>query len=64
LLGKPILDGDILPLDPSKLAHLLAERLQEPCHTRSSAWIQETYAGDFPRLLRVGGPAYNHQRGD
>ena len=54
LLGKPVLDGDILSLDPSKLAQLLPERLQEDRATRSSAWIQETYAEDFPCLLRVG----------
>ena len=29
LLGKSVLDGDILSLDPSKLAQLLPERLQE-----------------------------------
>jgi len=53
-LCKPVLDGDILSLDPSKLAHLLPERLQKPCHTRSSAFIQETHAEDFPCLLRLG----------
>ena len=55
LLGKPVLDGDILSLNPSKLAQLLPERLQEDRATGSSACIQETYAGDFPCLLRVGG---------
>jgi hypothetical protein len=45
LLGKPILDGDILSLNPSKLAHLLRERLQEDRAAGRSAWIQETYAG-------------------
>jgi hypothetical protein len=55
LLGKPVLDDDIFSLDPSKLAQLLPERLQHPCHTRSITWIQETYAGDFPCLLRVSG---------
>ena len=54
LLGKPVLDGDILSLDPSKLAQLLPERLHEDRATGSSAWIQETYAGDFPCLLRLG----------
>jgi len=54
LLGKSILDGNILSLDPSELAQLLSERLQEPCDTRSSAWIQKTDAEDFPGLLRVG----------
>ena len=53
LLGKPILDGDIFSLNPSKLAQLLPERLHEARATRSSACIQETYAEDFPCLLRV-----------
>ena len=54
LLGKSVLDGDILSLNPSKLAQLLPERLHEDRATRSSACIQETYAEDFPCLLRVG----------
>src|SRR5262249_17464134 len=54
MLGKPIFDCDILPFDPAKLAQLLPECVQENCHTGSSAIIQETYAGDFPCLLRVG----------
>ena len=37
LLGKSVLDGDILSLDPSKLAQLLPERLQEDRDTGSSA---------------------------
>jgi hypothetical protein len=53
LLGKSVLDGDILSLNPSKLAQLLPERLQEDRDTRSSAIIQETYAEDFSWLLRV-----------
>ena len=53
LLGKPVLDGDILSLDPAKLAQLLPERLQEDRATGSSAIIQETYAEDFSCLLRV-----------
>jgi hypothetical protein len=54
LLGKPVLDGDILSLNPSELAQLLSERLQEDRDTGSSAIIQQTYADDFPRLLRLG----------
>ena len=50
---KPVLDGDILSLNPSKLAQLLPKRLQEDRATGSSAWIQETDAEDFPCLLRV-----------
>ena len=48
LLGKPVLDGDILSLDPAKLPQLLPERLHENRATRSSACIQETDAEDFP----------------
>ena len=51
---KPVLDGDILSLNPSKLAQLLQERLHEDRATGSSASIQETYAEDFPCLLRLG----------
>ena len=54
LLGKSVLDGDILSLNPSKLGQLLPERLHEDRATGSSACIQETYAEDFPWLLRVG----------
>ena len=57
LLAKSVLDGEILSLNPSKLAHLLPERLQEDRATGSSAWIQETYAKDFPCLLRLSGTA-------
>ena len=52
-LAKPVLDGDTFSLNPSKVAQLLQERLHEDCAPGSSAWIQETYAEDFPRLLRV-----------
>jgi hypothetical protein len=55
MLGKPILDGDVFSFNPSKLAHLLPERVHEDRATRSSAYIQETDAEDFPCLLRVGG---------
>src|SRR6266481_1028437 len=54
LLGKSVLDGDILSLNPSKLAQLLPERVQEDRATGSSASIQETYAGDFSCPLRLG----------
>ena len=37
LLGKPVLDGDILSLNPSKLAQLLPERVHEDRATGSSA---------------------------
>ena len=63
LLGKSVLDGDILSLNPSKFAQLLPERLQEDRATGSSAIIQETYAEDFPCLLRVGGHAKRKEYG-
>ena len=63
LLGKPVLDGDIFSLNPSKLAQLLPERLQEDRATGSSAIIQVTYAGNFPCLLRVGEMDANQNRG-
>jgi hypothetical protein len=53
LLGKPVLDGNVFPVNPSKLAHLLSEYLQEASATGSSACTQETYAEDFPSLLRL-----------
>jgi hypothetical protein len=53
LLGISVLDGDIFSFNPSKLAQLLPERLQEDRDTGSSAIIQETDAEDFPYLLGV-----------
>ena len=49
--------GDILSLNPAKLAQLLPERVHEDRATRSSACIQVTYAEDFRWVLRVGGEA-------
>ena len=63
LLGKPVLDGDIFSLNPAKLAQLLPERVHEDRATGSSACIQETYAEDFPCLLRVGGTAKRKEHG-
>src|SRR4029434_6673119 len=37
LLCEPVLDGNILSLDPTELAQLLPECVQKPCHPRSSA---------------------------
>jgi hypothetical protein len=54
LVAKPVLDGDIFSVNPAKFVQLLPKRIQESCHTRSSASIQEPYAGDFPCLLRAG----------
>jgi hypothetical protein len=53
LLCKAVLDAEILSLNPSKLAQLLPELVQQPCHARSSTLIQEINAEDFPCLLRV-----------
>jgi hypothetical protein len=54
LLGKSVLNGDILSLNPTELAQLLPKHVHEHSHTRSSAWIQETDTKDFSRLLRLG----------
>jgi hypothetical protein len=67
LLGKSVLEGDILSLNPSKLAQLLPEHLHEARTTRSSAYIQVTYAENFPCLLRLRhSPTQNecHSEGD
>ena len=61
-LRKSVLDGEILSLDPAKLAQLLQERLHEDRHTSSSASIQETDAEDFPCLLRNGGRAWSKEQ--
>jgi len=60
LLGKPILDADILSFDPSKLAQLLPELVQQDGHTRSSAPIQVTDTKDFSRLLRFCRARHKH----
>jgi hypothetical protein len=64
LIGKPVLDGDILSLYPAKLAQFLAERFHEARATGSSAWIQETYAEDFSRLLRLDPRPEHRERED
>jgi hypothetical protein len=63
LLGKPIFDGNIFSLNPSKLAQLLPERVNEDRTTGSGASIQETYAENFCRLLRLGGRAKRKEHG-
>jgi hypothetical protein len=63
LLGKSVLDADILSLNPSKLAQLLPKRLHDDRATRRSACIQETYAEDFSWLLRVDGTAKHKEHG-
>ena len=52
-LRESVLDGDVFPFNPAKLAQLLPERLQEARDTRSSACIEETDAEDFSCLLRL-----------
>src|SRR5437879_1836475 len=61
LIRKSVLDGDILSLNPSKLAQLLPERLHEHRHTRSSARIQETYVRNFSCLLRFSECTYGEK---
>jgi hypothetical protein len=63
LLGKSVLDDNVLPLDPTMVAQLLAERVQLNRATGSSTWIQVTDASDFPWLLRVGGKAKRKEHG-
>jgi hypothetical protein len=63
LRAKPVLDGEILSFNPAKLAQLLPERRHEDRAAGSSAWIQITYADDFPCLLRVGGRAKRKEHG-
>jgi hypothetical protein len=53
LIGKPILDGDVLSFDPSKIAHFLPERFQETNASRSTGYSEESYAGNFFCLLRL-----------
>src|SRR5436190_17285418 len=64
LLGKPVLDGDVLSLDPAKLVQLLPERLPQYRAAGSSASIQETYAEDFPCLLCVCPRPAHRERDD
>jgi hypothetical protein len=51
LLSKPVLENDILCLNPSKPAQLLSERIHKHRTSRGSATIQETNPEDFSRLL-------------
>jgi hypothetical protein len=54
LLGKSVLDGEILPLDPAKLAEFLSQRFPKDRAAGSRAWIEDPYAKNFPRLLGLG----------
>ncbi len=46
-LGKPVLDGEILSLDPSKLAQLLQERLHEDRAYRKQCFHPGNLCGRF-----------------
>src|SRR5262245_40360427 len=62
-LCEPILNGDILSLDPAQLVHLSPERVHHDRHTGSIAWIQEPNAEDFSRLLRRNGNTKRKEHG-
>jgi hypothetical protein len=65
LLCKPVLDGDILSLNPPKLAQLLSERFQEDRAAGSSAIIQKADAEHFSRRLRLcPRPAHREREND
>jgi hypothetical protein len=63
VLSKSIFDCEILSLNPSKLAQLLPERVHEDRATGSSACIEETYAKNFPWLLRPNWKAKRMEHG-
>ena len=63
VLCKSVLDGDILSLDPSKLAEFLSQRFPRDGTTGSSARIQDADAEDFPCLLRLNGSAKGKKQG-
>jgi hypothetical protein len=54
LIGKSVLDGNVLSFNPSKLAELLRKRVYENRATGRSGSLQVTDAEDFSRLLRRG----------
>jgi hypothetical protein len=47
-LGKPILDGDIFSLNPSKLGQLLSERIQEAALPEAVLATRKPMRGIFP----------------
>jgi hypothetical protein len=53
----------IFALNPSKLVQFMPEHTNEGRATRSSAYIQKTYPGDFPSLLRMSGNAMRKKHG-
>jgi hypothetical protein len=62
LLGKSVLDADVLSLDPAKLGHFLPERRQQTRDTGSATCVEKAYAEDFPRLLCLDGTAKGEHR--
>jgi hypothetical protein len=64
LLGKSVLDDEILSLVQSNLAQLLPERIYEDRHPGSRARIEEANAEDFPCVLRVGHRATDDCEGE
>ena len=55
MLGKTILDRDILSLGPPQPAELLPQRVNEDRAARSSAYIKVTNAKDFPVCCALAG---------
>jgi len=47
LLGKSVLDGDVLSVNPAKLTQLLPECVEENGNTRRCAIIKVTNAKNF-----------------
>ena len=57
LICKAELERDIFSLNPPKLTQLLPERSQKAPSAGRGTSFQETYAEDFPCLLRMDGSA-------
>src|SRR5262245_34438581 len=62
-LAVSVLDGDILSLNPAKLAQLLTKRTYEGRAAGSGAIEQENDSEDFPCLLRGGSNAQRKEHG-
>ena len=62
LLCKSVLDGDILSLNPAKLAQLLPERLQEDRDTRSSALSRKPMRKIFPACCASAGTEISNEQ--
>ena len=55
VLGIALLQGDLLALHPAEVTQPLLEHLEAGREARGGAGNEQTYPGDFPRRLRVGG---------